>query len=495
MSSVYIDEALLDAEGLSEFPELFAYIHEREPKPIVNGIANQIIVGPQYLQDQVKNIDDKLKIQPITQPIVPIEIPQVQIFKIPMSQLAANVQMYNLADEYSYFYKLRNKVVYNIGLYLSVDFMGFVFTSFLEELWPFRKHVLILGDDVGHKQIVMRAINDVNGDEKINIIDDLHVISIIYGTKSMSWVQDVVFKQMEAIGDEVQPQDPSQPVSLSNYFNNSTKLVNNKIFGFLREAYFVKEGPICTLSIQAEVSRKHVNNVFKVFQTIDSDLQPRLTKFFPIKTSYTSFTGMIQINGNDTSDDVVNQGSRFYPIDLCDFSGSHLIDPLPQESNQNNITSNVQPISHIDSVIMQYDILPPMPIPSSVFPQYSVTEISRDQLLALAYTPYDLDVFKIYIIDNTVNILVMFNMRLRQKRFLESKQYLIGMNLSLDPKRTLLLYDGVFPVPQLFHDVLDPILHDSSQNVQNTGNLNDQWKMENCGKSTLNINDSSIFLS
>ncbi|KAA6385746.1 MAG: hypothetical protein EZS28_018726, partial [Streblomastix strix] len=154
-SKVYIDEALLDAAGLSEFPELYAYIHEREPKRIVDGIANQIIVGPQYLQDQVKDIDDKLNVQPIPQPIVPIEISQVQIFKIPKSQLAANVQMYNPADEYFYFYKLRNKVVYNIGLYLSNDFMGFVLTNFLEELWPFSKHALILGDDVGHKQNVM----------------------------------------------------------------------------------------------------------------------------------------------------------------------------------------------------------------------------------------------------------------------------------------------------------------------------------------------------
>jgi hypothetical protein len=29
--SSYIDEALLDAAGLSDFPELYAYIHEREP--------------------------------------------------------------------------------------------------------------------------------------------------------------------------------------------------------------------------------------------------------------------------------------------------------------------------------------------------------------------------------------------------------------------------------------------------------------------------------
>ncbi|KAA6379835.1 MAG: hypothetical protein EZS28_024638 [Streblomastix strix] len=160
MSNVYIDEELLDAAGLSEFPELYAYIHECEPKPIVDGLANQIIAGPQYPEDQMKDNDDKLIVQPITQPIVPIEIPQVQIFKIPKCQLAANVQIYNPADEYIYFYKLRNKVVYNIRLSLSDDFMGCVFTNFLEELWPFSKHALVLGDNVGHKQNVMGYISE-----------------------------------------------------------------------------------------------------------------------------------------------------------------------------------------------------------------------------------------------------------------------------------------------------------------------------------------------
>ncbi|KAA6379155.1 MAG: hypothetical protein EZS28_025321 [Streblomastix strix] len=75
MSNVYIDEALLDAVGLSEFPELYDYIHESEPKPIVDGIANQIIVGPQYLQDQVKDYDDKLNVQPPSPtPITPIPV-------------------------------------------------------------------------------------------------------------------------------------------------------------------------------------------------------------------------------------------------------------------------------------------------------------------------------------------------------------------------------------------------------------------------------------
>ncbi|KAA6384173.1 MAG: hypothetical protein EZS28_020299 [Streblomastix strix] len=93
---------------------------------------------------------------------------------------------------------------------------------------------------------------------------------------------------------------------------------------------------------------------------------------------------------------------------------------------------------------MQHDILPPMPIPPSVFPQYTVTEVSRDQLLALAYTSYDLNAFWIYIIDDTVNQLVMFNIHLRQKGFIESKQYLLRMSQSIDPKRTLLFLVMIF---------------------------------------------------
>jgi hypothetical protein len=34
MSNVYIDERLLDAAGLTDFPELYAYIKERYPLPL-----------------------------------------------------------------------------------------------------------------------------------------------------------------------------------------------------------------------------------------------------------------------------------------------------------------------------------------------------------------------------------------------------------------------------------------------------------------------------
>ncbi|KAA6347293.1 MAG: hypothetical protein EZS28_052039, partial [Streblomastix strix] len=57
MSKVYIDERLLDAAGLSDFPELYAYIKERYPKPI-GELPQPVPIGDQTLQQQVKNNDD-----------------------------------------------------------------------------------------------------------------------------------------------------------------------------------------------------------------------------------------------------------------------------------------------------------------------------------------------------------------------------------------------------------------------------------------------------
>ncbi|KAA6392622.1 MAG: hypothetical protein EZS28_011846, partial [Streblomastix strix] len=251
MSNIYIDEALLDAACLLEFSELYTYIHEREPKPIVDGLASQIIIGPQYLQDQVKHNGDKLSVQhPPPTPITPIHV-AAEVIAVPLYTLTQPLLPFNINNVGIKFNKLRNNVVYNIELYLREDFMGFVFTSFHEELWPFCKHALMLGDDEGHQQNIMgyisekgfyirssigsidqitpikgnshiaiaytyysdydpyrRAARDVNSDGKINIVDEWHVNSIIDGKKTMSLVVYVVQKWTEAIGDGVQPYDP-----------------------------------------------------------------------------------------------------------------------------------------------------------------------------------------------------------------------------------------------------------------------------------------------
>ncbi|KAA6367388.1 MAG: hypothetical protein EZS28_037086 [Streblomastix strix] len=57
MSNISIDERLLDAAGLSDFPELYTYIKECYPKP--NGeLPQPVPIGDQTLQQRVKNIDD-----------------------------------------------------------------------------------------------------------------------------------------------------------------------------------------------------------------------------------------------------------------------------------------------------------------------------------------------------------------------------------------------------------------------------------------------------
>ncbi|KAA6378236.1 MAG: hypothetical protein EZS28_026237, partial [Streblomastix strix] len=96
ISSVYIDEALLDATGLSKFPVLYAYIHERESKPIVDGIANQLIVGPQYLHDQVKDNDEKLSVQPLPpSPITPIPV-AAEVITVPLYTLTQPLLPHNI---------------------------------------------------------------------------------------------------------------------------------------------------------------------------------------------------------------------------------------------------------------------------------------------------------------------------------------------------------------------------------------------------------------
>ncbi|KAA6367257.1 MAG: hypothetical protein EZS28_037216, partial [Streblomastix strix] len=55
---VYLDEALLEAAGLLEFPEYYAHILERYQEPVLP--AQRIPIGEQTLQKQVKHNDDIL---------------------------------------------------------------------------------------------------------------------------------------------------------------------------------------------------------------------------------------------------------------------------------------------------------------------------------------------------------------------------------------------------------------------------------------------------
>ncbi|KAA6384007.1 MAG: hypothetical protein EZS28_020469 [Streblomastix strix] len=113
--------------------------------------------------------------------------------------------------------------------------MEYIFNNFLEDQYPFRRHALVLGDKIGHQQNVKGCISEkgfylgvsigsvdqvssidgnthiaivevnytdyellkkatsvINADGMINIADYRYGNSINEGTKSMSWVKDVV---------------------------------------------------------------------------------------------------------------------------------------------------------------------------------------------------------------------------------------------------------------------------------------------------------------
>ncbi|KAA6397462.1 MAG: hypothetical protein EZS28_007015 [Streblomastix strix] len=57
MSNVYIDERLLDAAGLTDFPKLYAYIKEHNSKSH-DQLPQPVQIGEQMLQEQMKSNDD-----------------------------------------------------------------------------------------------------------------------------------------------------------------------------------------------------------------------------------------------------------------------------------------------------------------------------------------------------------------------------------------------------------------------------------------------------
>ncbi|KAA6341948.1 MAG: hypothetical protein EZS28_052424, partial [Streblomastix strix] len=50
---IYIDEKLLETAGLTDFPELYAFIKERDPKPVEEQLQ-PVTIGEQMLLNQVK---------------------------------------------------------------------------------------------------------------------------------------------------------------------------------------------------------------------------------------------------------------------------------------------------------------------------------------------------------------------------------------------------------------------------------------------------------
>ncbi|KAA6352747.1 MAG: hypothetical protein EZS28_051727, partial [Streblomastix strix] len=128
--TVYIDEALLDAAGLMDFPELYAYIRERKPRPPVE-TAPPVPIGDQTLQEQVKINADIL--ENTNEEFVPPE-PNMPV-KIDYGQQIVNKPfIFNEMQPTLIVYG--DRVTLNCFLTVKQQFKGYVFNSYPLEAQP-----------------------------------------------------------------------------------------------------------------------------------------------------------------------------------------------------------------------------------------------------------------------------------------------------------------------------------------------------------------------
>ncbi|KAA6355170.1 MAG: hypothetical protein EZS28_049302, partial [Streblomastix strix] len=282
MSSVYLDEALLDAAGLSDFLELYAYIRERYQEPIPP--AQRIPIGEQTLQKQVKDNDDILN--NTNEEFIP-----------PVSNAPTKLDLSSQLERSSFLASSGSDpqlIVYGDRVTLTVSYEttglfpnGYLFKSYPEEARPKAgdKVIALVGTDTTNKNSIFcyidqngpfiistsqipsktalvinvtyykkyeqsKIINyDANNDGRVDIMDTWHVNS--KGTfETQSHVYETVKKQTDLIATGLFGDNKV------NYLNSDIKLQDElAIYKADRAAFFIKDGPFITFSFGAKLGQ------------------------------------------------------------------------------------------------------------------------------------------------------------------------------------------------------------------------------------------------
>ncbi|KAA6398151.1 MAG: hypothetical protein EZS28_006324 [Streblomastix strix] len=176
---VHIDEALLDAAGLMDFPELYAYVREREPRPPVE-TAPPVPIEEQTLQEQVKinaDIHENSKEAFISpEPNMPVKIDYG-------SQIINKLFVFNEISPSLAVYG--DRVTLNCFVTIKYQFKGFVFNSYPQEAQP-KNDAEIIALFKELKQIN----DDSNSDGKVDIMDVWKERGQIFPASAMVTVGD-----------------------------------------------------------------------------------------------------------------------------------------------------------------------------------------------------------------------------------------------------------------------------------------------------------------
>ncbi|KAA6372452.1 MAG: hypothetical protein EZS28_032021 [Streblomastix strix] len=159
IGNIYLDEALLDAAGLSDFPEIYAYIRKRYQEPIPP--AERVPIGEQTLQKQVKDNDDIL-------------FSTNEVFVPPVSNAPTKLDLSQQLERSSFLASSGSDpqlIVYGDCVTLTATYEttglltnGYLFKSYLEEARPKAgdKVIALVGTDTTNKNSIFCYI-DQNG--------------------------------------------------------------------------------------------------------------------------------------------------------------------------------------------------------------------------------------------------------------------------------------------------------------------------------------------
>ncbi|KAA6360099.1 MAG: hypothetical protein EZS28_044374, partial [Streblomastix strix] len=252
--TVYIDEALLDAAGLMDFSELYAYIRERESRPPIE-TAPPVPVGEQILQEQVKINTDILEntndvfVSPV--PNIPVKIDYGQqivnkpfVYNEMQPILIVNGERFTLncfvtikqqfkgyvfnsypqeakpKDNIKIITRICNNFINNINQFCYIDENGSYI--YVEDDREIAANTSIVISTTYYKQFVaLKQINyDSNKDGKVDIMDVWNGSG--QGThEAQSYVYNVMKKQSDLVDHHI------KGTVLHNFLNNDIKLIDN----------------------------------------------------------------------------------------------------------------------------------------------------------------------------------------------------------------------------------------------------------------------------
>ncbi|KAA6371093.1 MAG: hypothetical protein EZS28_033379, partial [Streblomastix strix] len=433
-----------DAAGLSDFPELYAYIKERYPKPLEQQ-PQPVPIGDQTLQQQVKNNDD-------------IIYGSNEVFEPPVPNAITKLDLSSQLERQSFLASSGSDpqlIVYGDRITLTASYAttvvfpnGYLFKSYPQEARPKQgdQVIALIGTDASNTYNIFcyidqggpfiissrwlpsntalvlnityyknyessKKINyDANNDGKIDIMDTWNVNG--KGQfEAQSYVYETVKNQTNLIEAGV------QGLNRTNYLNNEIKLMDElAIYKADRAAYFIKDGPFITYSFGAKLAQQGANyeaqqTAYKLFSTISKkDLPPNI-KYMPIHVEQQEFSAMCLFKDMyDKSSAVqVAVSGQLNTLD-CEFQGTYILDNYTNSTNTNESAPNeAASDSFIDEVIIKHE----KQIGSSPQPQYTITNVYNQFMINDFFPSSAYNTF--YIVDDGTCRVCVFNLYFESK--------------------------------------------------------------------------------